>query len=100
MAKVVNGSKVICTIDVADIRRAYSQMSLSKLKACYVPVFYREKAILNPEGQKEIIQFFPTCLPCSASIILPIENLCRFLFNEVISEHLSVYATPYWWLKR
>ena len=33
MAKVVNGSKVIYTIDVADIRRAYSQMSLNKLKA-------------------------------------------------------------------
>ena len=59
---------------------------------CYV--FYREKTILNPEGQKEIIQFFPTCLPCSASIILPTEKLCRLIFNEVISEHLSVMQSP------
>ena len=35
----MNDSEVICTIDVADTRRAYSQMNLSKLKAVLCSCF-------------------------------------------------------------
>lgn len=65
--KVLSGSKVICTIDPADIRRVYLPGELEQIKCNAVLL---KKTILNPEGQKEVIQSFFTSPPCPTSIIV------------------------------
>lgn len=95
MTKVSSGSEVICTIDPPDIRRVYSPDELEQIKCDVVLLFLiKQKTILNPESQREIIQSFPYLPPYAASSLVHSKPAWIF-FNEVTPMTPFGYVIPH-----